>query len=58
MKGSCHHHPLLTDIHIGQWRDGGDEYDGCLIRNLDYVLNLNNPLGPKTSKVDEVQVSL
>jgi len=46
----------VFDIHIGEWTDGGSEYENCRIRKLDYVLNLNHSLGPKTSKVDEVQI--
>jgi len=46
----------VFDIHIGEWVEGGSTYEDCKIRNLDYILNLNHSLGPKTSKVEEVQI--
>ncbi|XP_078481799.1 protein Aster-B isoform X5 [Ciona intestinalis] len=44
------------DITITKWKDGEAENQGYKVRSLNYNLTLNNPLGPKSSNVDEVQV--
>ncbi|XP_076809057.1 uncharacterized protein LOC143452097 isoform X1 [Clavelina lepadiformis] len=44
------------DINMGKWQDGTDENRGNKVRYLDYNLTLTNPLGPKSSRVEETQV--
>jgi len=46
----------FSDVMIGGWEDGADDNEGDQIKRLSYNLSLTNPLGPKSSKVEETQV--
>lgn len=50
MISVCH-----SDLRVQQWQQDGSS--GNVSRVLNYTIAINNPLGPKTARVMETQVS-